>query len=147
MLDTLSTMDRVSNWSQNENTTCVLCKNDSESRNHLFFECSYSSQICEHLSLGILRSSFSTVCSVIVPLLLDGNMVRLRLFCIRYAFQAAVYEIWRERNKIKHGEKPLPIPVLKKTIEKWIRNKLSLIRMERGRGVEEALQFWFETRV
>ena len=45
MLDRLSTMDRVSRWSQGADTTCVLCKNASESRNHLFFECSYSSQI------------------------------------------------------------------------------------------------------
>lgn len=43
MLDRLSTTDRVVKWSKGVDDTCVLCKNAMESRNHLFFECSYSS--------------------------------------------------------------------------------------------------------
>lgn len=35
--DRLSTMDRVSNWSQGVDTTCVLCKNAVETKKHLFF--------------------------------------------------------------------------------------------------------------
>ncbi|XP_013588902.1 uncharacterized protein LOC106398626 [Brassica napus] len=36
MLDRLSTMDRISSWSQGVDTTCALCKNATETRNHLF---------------------------------------------------------------------------------------------------------------
>lgn len=43
--DRLSTMDRISKWSHGFDETCVLCKNAMDSRSHLFFECSYSSQI------------------------------------------------------------------------------------------------------
>lgn len=50
----LSTMDRISQWSQGIDTTCVLCKNTPESRNHLFFECSFSTQVWEHLVKCIL---------------------------------------------------------------------------------------------
>lgn len=61
-----------------------------------------------------------------------------------YSFQAAIHVVWRERNKIKHGDKPLPLPTLKKMTEKGVRNKLSLMR---GKSMEEALQFWFDTRL
>lgn len=107
MLDRMSTMDRVSIWDRSADATCVLCKNALETRNHLFFECSFSSQVWESLAIGILRSSYSTRWSDIVPLLCDGDRVRKRSFCIRYAFQSTLYAVWREINRIKHGQKPL----------------------------------------
>lgn len=147
MLDRLSSMDRISKWSQRVDATCVLCKNDTESRNHLFFECSYSSQLWEHLISGILRSSFSNNWSVIVRVITSSGYDKKSLFCIRYAFQAAVYAIWRERNHIHHGEKPLPMSILKKLTDKGIRNKLNLLSTRRGSGMDCALQFWFQTKV
>lgn len=36
-LNRLSTLDRVAKWSIGVDTTCVLCKNAEESRDHLFF--------------------------------------------------------------------------------------------------------------
>lgn len=95
MLGRLSTMNRVARWNQGVYTTCVLCKNAQESRDHLFFECSFSSQIWEHLSKGILRNSYTNVWSALVPLLTDDNMDKTTLFCFRYAFQATLYAIWR----------------------------------------------------
>ena len=68
-------------------------------------------------------------------------------FCIRYAFQAVVHAIWRESNKIKHGDKPFPMSFLKRLIDKAIRNKLSLMRLRSGKDMEGAHQFWFETRL
>ena len=41
----------------------------------------------------------------------------------------------------------MPIAILKKTIDKGIRNKLSLIKKDRRKGMERVLQFWFETRI
>lgn len=70
-----------------------------------------------------------------------------RLFCIRYTFQAAMYALWRERNKLKHGEKLMPMEVLKKMMDKGVRNKLGLMRSKRIRSMEGGLQFWFGTRL
>lgn len=36
--------------------------------------------------------------------------------------------LWRERNKVKHGDKLLPMIMLKKLLDKGVRNKLSLLR-------------------
>lgn len=60
-LNRLSTMDRVFRWNQGVDTTCALCKTAQESRDHLFFECSYSTQIWEFLVKGILWESYTNV--------------------------------------------------------------------------------------
>lgn len=143
----LSTMDRVSKWCQGIDTTCVLCKSDAETRNHLFFECSYASQLWEHLVRGVLGNGFTIVWSELVRIVSTGGLERKSRFCLRYAFQAAVYAIWRVRNSVRHGEKLLAISILKKLIDKEIRNKLSLLSTRRRRGMECALQYWFQTRV
>ena len=74
-------------------------------------------------------------------------MERKRLFCVRYAFQAVLYAVWRERNRIMHGEKLLPLSTLKRMIDKGIRNKITLMRNHGVKGMGELMQFWFLTRV
>lgn len=74
-------------------------------------------------------------------------MDRKKLFCLRYALHIAMYGVWRERNRVKHGEKLLPVNLLKKLTDKGVRNKLSLLRSKGVKGMEDALQFWFGTRV
>lgn len=68
-------------------------------------------------------------------------------FCLRYAFQVTIHVLWRERNRIKHDEKPLPIVAVMKLVDKGMRNKLSIMRTKGVKGWEEGLQFWFSTRV
>lgn len=86
-------MDRISKWSQGIDTTCVLNKNAEESRDHLFFEYSYTSQMWEFLTKAILTVSYSNTWSVIVQLISDEKMEKKRLFCLRYAFQLALYTL------------------------------------------------------
>lgn len=116
----MSTLDRVSRWNHGIDTTCVMCKNAHESRNHLFFECSYSSQVWEHITKGVLRNSYTNVWSEILMLITHETMEKKSMFCIRYAFQLVLYSLLRERNKSKHGDKLMPMPVLKKLIDKEI---------------------------
>ena len=92
-------------------------------------------------------NSYSNVWSSLVPMISSSRGDKKTLFCIRYAFQAAVYAIWRERNRIRHGEKPMPLSIIKKLTDKGVRNRLSLMRRNGGRGMVGALQFWFQTRV
>lgn len=131
--DRLSTMDRISRWSRGVDQTCVLCRSSDESRSHLFFECSFSSQVWEYLVKGILHTDYTVKWDEIVRLITVRNMEKKALFCIRYSFQAAIHTLWREKNKIKYGEKPLPLLSLKKFIEKGVRNKLSIMRGKGGK--------------
>lgn len=147
LLNRLATMDRVSKWSLGADTICVLCKTATETRTHLFFECAYSSQLWKHLTFGFLRGAYSNVWSDVIALISDNSKGIKNTFCVRYSFQAAVYGIWRERNRVRHGENLMPIAMLQKLVEKGIRNKLSLVSMQKGRGLADGLQFWFGSRV
>lgn len=95
---------------------------------------------------GILGSSYMDGWTEIAQKTSGRTLDKKSLFCLRYALQAATYAIWRERNRVKHGERLMPLDILKKITEKGIRNKLSLIRMKGGRGMENTLQYWFQTR-
>ena len=76
----LSTMDRIVQWDPGADTTCVLCKRDLESRNHLFFECSFSNQLWEQLTKGILAGDYTNVWSRIFETISDEGMER-KLLC------------------------------------------------------------------
>lgn len=125
----------------------MLCKNAHESRDHLFFECSFTSKVWAHLVKGILCNDYTKDWHEVVQLITDSSMEKKKLFCIQYSFQAAIHTLWRERNKIKHDDKPMPLPALKKMLDKGVRNQLSLVRAKKGKCMEEVLQFWFRTRL
>lgn len=145
--DRLTTMEKVAKWSQGVDVTCVLCKREPESRSHLFFECSYSSQVWEYITKGIILNAYTNVWSDIMSIIMEERMEMKKIFCLRYAFQSTIHVLWRERNRIKHEEKPLPIAAVMKLVGKGMGNKLSILRMRGVKGWEEGLQFWFSTRV
>lgn len=147
VLDRLSTMDRVVKWSHGSDVLCVLCKSAPESRSHLFFECDISAQVWEYIANGVLKNEYTTAWSEIIHIISDKRREKKSLYCIRYAVQAVLYALWREKNKIKHGEKMLPINILKKVIEKGIRNRISLICRKGVKDMGDLLQFWFSTRL
>lgn len=148
-LNRLSTMDRIAQWNIGVDEVCVLCRNAYESRNHLFFDCFYSGQVWENLVRGIMGNSFAYSWLVIMNLISGdgGGMGRKKLLCLRYSFQLALYAVWLERNRVKHGEKLFSVNVLKKLLDKGVRNKLWLLRARGVKGMEDTLQLWFATRV
>ncbi|XP_013601571.1 PREDICTED: uncharacterized protein LOC106309030 [Brassica oleracea var. oleracea] len=143
----LVTMDRVASWSKGVDTSCVLRKNAPETRNHLFFECSVSSQIWKQLTQGILQSSFVNTWDALSSLIIGSSMGKQKRFCLRFAFQTTIYTLWRERNNRRHGEAPAPPEVLLKLIDKAVRNKLSLMQSKRVKSFDGVLPYWFSTRL
>lgn len=85
-LDILSTMYRISCWNPDIYAICVLCKNAPELRDLLFFECSYSSQIWDHLTQGILRGMYTNTWSEIMLLISDRYMEKKKLFVLDMHF-------------------------------------------------------------
>ncbi|XP_048623634.1 uncharacterized protein LOC125592486 [Brassica napus] len=109
--DRLATMDRIAVWNPGVDTTCVLCKRAPETRNHLFFECSFSSWIWEHIVKGLLGRAYSNKWNIMVELISVSTMEKRKRFCLRYALQVTVYTLWWERNKRRHGDPPRPMQV------------------------------------
>ena len=77
---------------------------------------------------------------------LDHTQGKIKLFTLRYIFQAAVHTIWIERNRRRHGETPKPAELLIKWIDKVVRNKFSIIRKRGDKDFDGMMVYWFSTR-
>jgi len=95
---------------------------------------------------GLLRYKYTEDWEEIVALLLENNLDSVKLFLLRYAFQASAHSIWRERNRRRHGEKELPNTLLIKTIDKNVRNRLSTIKRLGDHKMDAGLSVWFGSR-
>lgn len=146
MHNRLSTGDRMEKWNTSSSPNCVLCPNSFENRDHLFFSCSYSTQVWKSIAKNLFKANFSTDWHSIVDYVSNTQTDRLQSFLARYTFQASIYAIWRERNAREHGEEPTPAARLLRRIDKQIRNQLSTIRMDGDHRYDLDLQVWFETR-
>ncbi|KAL0680878.1 hypothetical protein Bca4012_047725 [Brassica carinata] len=93
----LSTGDRMIKWSGSTDTACVLCRNHPlETLQHLFFDCSFSTQVWEKLMKGVLGNIFTSNWGSILRIALDQSHRKIRLFVIRYVLQSAV--LWTALN-------------------------------------------------
>jgi hypothetical protein len=115
MLNRLTIGERLVVWGYQGDTQCFFCKNGFESRDHLFFQCSFSSCIwrtcMRHCS--ILNPSLDghdvidEGCSKWKTKKVVGVLCRLILIFV-------VYHIWRARNEIKfHGRPKMKEQILR----------------------------------
>lgn len=95
---------------------------------------------------GILLNKFTVSWEGIMKIMRDTSMGKMKLFIIKYVFQASVYMVWRERNRRRHGEDASPIALLIKLIDKNMRNKLTLVQRKRDRKIVKGMTYWFEIR-
>ena len=129
MLNRLSTGDRMTKWDAATNPVCVLCNATDETKDHLYFECDYSREIWRKLMSKLLENRYVEDWRRVILLLMDKDQTKLITFFTRYAFQVAVYSIWRERNGRRHGESPRNVQKMVQWIDKEVRNRMSTIRM------------------
>lgn len=139
----LKTGDRMRLWNRGLRTDCILCGNQEELRNHLFFCFKFSGQIWETLALGLLGNAFTTNWEDLMSTLVDTSYDKLKFFLFQYPFKAKVYHIWREKNNRCHGESSISAPQLSRTVDKNICNRISSIRPDH-KFHQEGLLRWFE---
>lgn len=146
MLNRLTTGDRMLLWNINIDAGYVLCNQHLETREHLFFDCSYSQEVWKGLCTQLLRSRFTYHWQEILGLLADRSQPMLQLFLLRYCFQVAIHSIWRERNNRRPGSQPVILELLIKMIDRQIRNQCLILIAKRTRRYDGVLQLWFSTR-
>ncbi|KAG7544027.1 Reverse transcriptase zinc-binding domain [Arabidopsis thaliana x Arabidopsis arenosa] len=133
-------------WNHNANSSCVLCSDPFETRDHLFFMCPYSRKVWVELVEGLLLNRFTTSWQDIMKICADKDYDKTKRFLLRYVFQNAIHSIWRERNARRHREQPSMPEKLVKLIDKNLRNRMSTIP-RRGEGIyAKGLQVWFASR-
>jgi len=143
----LSTGDRMQLWNNGSDVKCTFCSTSIETRDHLFFSCSYASAIWTAIAKNVLQHRFSTDWQTIVNYISETQTDRIRSFLSRYIFQLTVHTVWKERNDRRHGEEPRTSANLISWMDKQIRNQLSIIISTGDRRYENGLQVWFSTRL
>lgn len=137
----LTTGDRMVAWNAGIDGTCVLCMQQLETRNHLFFGCDYSSSLWYKLMNVFMGNGYSEEWMDVVRFIQKPNLDRTRSFLVRYVFQATIYMIWRERNCRRHGERPRSPAVLFAMIDRLVKNRIMSIRAQ-DRRLDCAFQLW-----
>lgn len=88
----LSTGDRLLRWNPQAISTCWLCKSATETRDNLFFQCSYSEEVWRGTVRG-LASGFPVQWTTLLQRLVTCLQDKTRTFLLCYCFQAVVYAI------------------------------------------------------
>ncbi|KAJ9536407.1 hypothetical protein OSB04_un000420 [Centaurea solstitialis] len=98
ILNRLPTQDRMLRWApQSDQLLCSLCERSIDSRDHLFFDCHYSSSVWEKSRNEIGLDHYQGWEEILHNLIhhrWGSNAVRKKMF-----FAATVYFIWQERNR------------------------------------------------
>ncbi|XP_048501464.2 uncharacterized protein LOC104897645 [Beta vulgaris subsp. vulgaris] len=95
----LMTRERLAKMGITECTDCCLCGVDTETHEHLFFECGFSRRclIQLHLWLGVRRHDFSLY-QHMTWLLRSHETGSFHRKVIMTSVAALVYQVWRARN-------------------------------------------------
>ncbi|KAG7536847.1 Reverse transcriptase zinc-binding domain [Arabidopsis suecica] len=102
------TLDRLVRWGCDVEKTCLLCGEEEESRDHLFFQCSYSA--------GIWKNIVAILTPLVAPSHWESTIIWLNsaslskdtFLALLQAWHACIYEVWSERNRRYHSGKTLP---------------------------------------
>lgn len=125
----------------------MLCQEEEETCQHLFFSCKYSSKVWRETIGGILKEAHTNRWGEIIDIISRDRGNPSETFIVRYAFQVLAHSIWRERNGRRHGEQPMDEKTLIKMVDKMVRLKLLLVKGRGKKHFDEALAIWLSTRL
>lgn len=123
MRNRLTTRDRLRFWSLDVPSTCFLCDSAPENKTHLFFDCTYSSEVWNSFFTHQALSPPSLFVDIVRWVRSSTNNGKLKTIC-NLILQAVVYFIWKERNARLHTSSSKPAQLLVKEIQVLLRAKL-----------------------
>ncbi|KAL0651628.1 hypothetical protein Bca4012_094319 [Brassica carinata] len=141
VLNRCPTRDRIISWGLATSPLCLLCNLEPESRNHLFFYCSYTWGIW---SLLIRRCGLQPerIWSRVLEQLHGLNprlpIGKLSLIC----WQACLYWSWTERNTRLHRQTFTSSQSLTRRIDRQIKDKILSLRSANPASSSIMMQQW-----
>lgn len=138
------TRDRLSSWDPDSLVICLLCGNQNESRDHLFFQCNFSSAIWRSIMRRLDIQNYPTAWTDILHWLPNAHRDNWKRLGLLQAWQAAIYEIWRERNRRLHDGLTFPPSKVFKAIIFGLRDKCSSMNVQGNPRGPLLAQFWYD---
>ena len=145
ILDRCPTRDRLLTWGIQVSPLCLLCNNNHESRDHIFFHCTFSFDLWEltarRCSIQPLRSWSQTLQQM--QALPTQKSQRPHRILTLLAWQSNLYWIWNERNSRLHTNSFRSIDSLFTIIDRQIRNRIQSFRSSNPKLSSSMMQLWF----
>jgi hypothetical protein len=113
-------------WGFNVDGNCVFCRNAIETRNHIFFDCSFSKRIWRNVMALCLISDPQFCWEHLVEW---GSMhlkrKGLRANLCKLAWWATVYYLWSQKNALLHAGQVKTEDQILNLIKKDVKTRLS----------------------
>jgi hypothetical protein len=123
-LHRLPTKERVSSFDPAVDVTCGLCSSAMEDQNHLFFSCSYSTQVVAIVFAKAGCSTFPLDWDAALHFLETFVADRLVMDFLKLLFTTTIYRIWHARNKKLHEDFLIPPSVNAREIVSLVKSRL-----------------------
>ena len=122
---------------------CPLCVANFDSHEHLFFKCSYSTQVWQYVRSKAGLSSTSVVWEDIVNEFFSfAKKNSIKSVVAKLILASAVYCIWQERNARLFKKVKKPAKEVIDLILSTVRLKLVTCKYRKTRRVEQFLTAW-----
>ncbi|XP_030502674.2 uncharacterized protein LOC115717843 [Cannabis sativa] len=97
----LNTKERIGKYNTTIDLTCILCGQEEESSNHLFFECEYSRKCLKGIHSWLQWRSTTTNMQQLANNISKNKAVpTARRSILRTILAGLVYHIWKARNDV-----------------------------------------------
>ncbi|GJS73828.1 putative reverse transcriptase domain-containing protein [Tanacetum coccineum] len=154
MRKSLKTQDNIRPWDVGPDVDisrlrCPLCNLHPDSHDHLFFECSFSSQVWRHVrhlaDMDVVPSTAQDIVSHLLPL---SNKRTAKSIIGRLVLAASAYFVWIERNNRLFKKIKRPPEEIRDLIMVTVRLKLVSLRFKSkdNNHVEDLHRFWYPYR-
>nr|XP_043629984.1 uncharacterized protein LOC122601285 [Erigeron canadensis] len=141
----LRTQDLISSWDTNSNEPllCSLCYQQSDSHNHLFFECSYASQVwrdvCGFMGIQQALIDWESILATIIP---EPKKKTIDIIVLKLIFAATSYFIWQERNARLFKQEKRSAHKVTKIIIATVCLKFISMKFKKNSRVMKCLETW-----
>ncbi|GKC57148.1 homeodomain-like protein [Tanacetum coccineum] len=148
MRNSLKTQDRLKQWDVGINTylnllRCSLCDLQADSREHLFFECSYSTQVWATVRrLANMDNVPPVLQNILLYLQPMAHKRTAKSIIGKILLAAAIYFIWIERNNRLFKDIKKNPEELCDMIMSTVRLKLITLRFKNTNSVNSMLERW-----
>ncbi|GKE28992.1 reverse transcriptase zinc-binding domain-containing protein, partial [Tanacetum coccineum] len=143
VLNKLSTQDKIKQWGSFDVMRCSLCKKDTDSHSHLFFECEFSKALWEKViwKIGVDWKEANWNNNV-ESFAKKRNVNSINNIIRRICLAASVYLVWQERNNRIFRDEMRSPDELYKILEEIIRMRFLSLKVKDSLAVRKAQEVW-----
>ncbi|XP_022032206.1 uncharacterized protein LOC110933284 [Helianthus annuus] len=144
----LKTQDRLAAWEAGSVTNlnlmcCPLCRTNRDSRDHLFFQCSFASKVWNEVKCMIQMDNVdSTWQSIMSWMEQNASSKKTEHVICKLVIAAAAYFIWQERNNCLFSNVSADQNAVIERIKKTVCLRLMGFKFRRQMSIESLLRTW-----